>query len=110
MTGVEFRRNRCETDRKIFDAAFLQARFKLRSEMAPADQAGARQADVEVAEHAAHRQRACPVVEVVHFLGRIAAAYYSTDGSTNDHIGHDTVCLQGADHADMRKTASGAAT
>ncbi len=78
--------------------------------MAPADQAGAGQANVEVAEHAAHRQRACPPVQVVHFLGGVAAADDGADGGANDHIGYDAMCFQGADDADMRKTAGGTTT
>src|SRR4026207_1706169 len=109
MTRVEFRCNCCKADRQIFNAAFLQACFKLRGEMAPTDQAGTRQADVEVAEDAAHGQRACPPGEVVHFLRGVAAADDSTDRSTNDHIRHDAVRFQSADHAYVGKTAGGAA-
>src|SRR5262249_1395885 len=109
MTGIEFRCNRGEADWKIFDAAFLQTGFETRGEMAAADQAGARQADIEITEHAANGQCACPAVEVIHFLAGIAAADDSADGRADDHIGNNAVRFKRANYANMSETTSCAA-
>src|SRR5262245_10450943 len=109
MTGIELRCDRRETDRQIFNTAFLQACFKTRSEMAAADQAGAGQTDIEVAQHASHGERARPGLQIVHFLGGIAAADNGTDGCADDHVGNDAVRFKSADHTDVGKTAGGAA-
>ena len=76
--------------------------------MAAADQAGAGQADVEIAEDAAHGEGARPAFQIVHFLGGIAAADHGTDRCADDHVRHDAVREQCAHHADMGKAARGA--
>src|SRR5262245_52845797 len=110
MTGIELRCDRRETDRQIFNTAFLQACFKTRSEMAASDQAGAGQTNIEVAQHASHRERARPGLQVVHFLGGIAAADNGADGCADDHVGNDTVRFKSADHTDLVRHACGAST
>src|SRR5262245_18018111 len=109
MTGIELRCDRRETDRQIFNTAFLQACFKTRSEMAAADQAGAGQTDIEVAQDASHGERARPGLQVVHFLGGIATADNGADGSADDHVGNDAVRFKSADHTDVGENEGGAA-
>src|SRR5262245_55570476 len=77
--------------------------------MAAADQAGAGQTDIEVAQHTSHRERARPALQVVHFLRGVAAANDGADGSADDHIGNDAVRFKSADDADVSETAGGAA-
>src|SRR5262249_30858548 len=77
--------------------------------MAAVDQAGARQTDIQIAKYAPNRQCARPALQVVHFLGGIAAADDRTDGSANDHVGNDAVRFKSADYANMGETASGTA-
>ena len=54
VAGVEFGGDGGKADRQIVDAAVGERLFQLGGEMAAADQAGAGQADVEIAEDAAH--------------------------------------------------------
>ena len=77
--------------------------------MAAADEAGAGQADIEMAQHAAHRQRARPGLQTVELIGGIAAADHGADRGADDDVGHDAVRDQGAHDADMGKAARGAA-
>src|SRR5262249_50227631 len=93
----------------ILNIAFLEPCFTTFCEMAAADQARARQADIEVAKHASHREGARPTFQVVHFFSGIAAADDSTYRSADDHVGNDAVRFESADHANMGETASGAA-
>ena len=85
------------------------ASFELLGEPVAADQAGAGQADVEIAEHAAHGQRARPCFERVELAGGVAAADHGADRGADDDVGHDAVGDQRAQHADMGKAARGAA-
>src|SRR5690349_6559119 len=77
--------------------------------MTAADQARARQTDIEIAEHATHRERARPDLEVIHFLCGIAAADDGADGRANDHIGNNAMRFKSTDYAYMGESASSAA-
>ena len=77
--------------------------------MAAANEAGSGQADIEMAQHAAHGQRARPGFQAVELIGGIAAADHGADRGADNDVGHDAMREQGTHDADMGKAARGAA-
>src|SRR6201990_924003 len=76
---------------------------------AAADEAGAGEVDVEIAQHAAHVEPARPFLEVVEFVCRVAAADDGADRSADDYVRHDAVRRQGPYYANVCKAARCAA-
>lgn len=109
MTGVEFGGNRSKAHRQVFDPTVSQGLGQFAGEVAAADQAGAGQADVEIAEDAANFQPARPGLQTVELAGGIAAADHGADRGTDDDVRHDAVRGQSLQHADVSKAARGAA-
>jgi len=108
MAGVEFGGNRGKADRQPLDAAVGERRFQLVRKMLAADEAGPRKTDVEVAEHAAHRQRTRPPLELVHLSRGVTPAHNGADRGAGDDVGHDAVGDQRLQYADMGEAACGA--
>ena len=73
VAGRNFGGDGCELDRKVLDQAAADRLLELGGELAAADQAGAVQLDVEVAQHAARLQAARPFVERIQMAGDIGA-------------------------------------
>ena len=65
--------------------------FQLGGEVIAADQPGAGEVDVEIAQDAAHGERARPFFQVVELAGGVAAADHRADRGADDDIGHDAV-------------------
>ena len=63
VAGAELGGDGGKADRQLFDRRVAELLFEPRREMAAADQAGAGQADVEIAEDAAHGQAARPFLD-----------------------------------------------
>jgi hypothetical protein len=78
-------------------------------EPSAADQAAAREADVEITQEAAPGEPACPLFETVEMARGVAAAHHSADRGADHHVGCDAVRQQRAEHADMGKAARAAA-
>ena len=78
-------------------------------ELGAADQAGAVEADIEIAEDIARLQAARPFFQRVEMAGGIGAADHGADRGADHDIGHDAVGDQRPDDADMGETARGAA-
>ena len=109
VTGADFGRDGRELDRQILDQVRPDRSFELGGELGAADQAGAVEADVEIAEDVAGLQRARPFLQPVEMPGRIGAADHRADGGADHDIGHDAVGDQRLQDADMGKAARGAA-
>ena len=83
--------------------------FELGRELGAADQAGAVEADVEIAEDIARLQAARPFFQRIEMARRIGAADHRADRGADHDIGHDAVGNQRPDDADMGKSARRAA-
>src|SRR3974390_2189993 len=73
--------------------------------MPAADQAGAGEIDIEIAEHAAYAEAACPGFERVQRIRRVAAAHHCADRGADDDVRHDAVRHERSHYADMREAA-----
>ena len=83
--------------------------FELGGELVAADQAGAVEADIEIAENISRLQAARPFFQRIEMARRIGAADHRADRGADHDIGHDAVRDQRPDDADMGKSARGAA-
>ncbi len=105
VTGRNFGRDRGEFQRQILDQPPADRLFELRGELAAADQPGAVQLNVEIAQHAARLQAACPVLERIEMAGHIGPADRGADRGADDDVRHDAALEQRAKNADMGKTS-----
>ena len=83
--------------------------LELGGELVAADQAGAVEADIEIAEDIARLQAARPFLQRVEMAGRIGAADHGADRGADHDVGNDAMGDQRPDDADMGKSARGAA-
>ncbi len=109
VAGVEFGGDSGKADRQIFDAGIADRSHQTFGKMAAADQAGAGKTDVEIAQDAAHGERAPPGLHAVELVGGVAAADHGADRGADDDVRHDAVGDERAHHADMGKAARSAA-
>ena len=91
VAGADLGGDGGEADRQLLDQRVAEHLLEPRREPAAADQAGAGQADVEIAEDAAPRQLARPLVEAVELAGGVAAADHGADRGADDDVGLDAV-------------------
>src|SRR5215471_18927183 len=110
MSGADLGRDRGEPHRQVRKAHFAEDLLELAGEAAAADQPGAAEPEVEIAEHAPAGQLATPVLEGIELAGRIESRNDGPDRGSRDNVGTNTVGHQGAQHADMREPPGGAAT
>ncbi len=89
VTGRNFGRDGCELDRKVLDQASADRLLEFGGELAAADQAGAVQLNVEIAQHAARLQAARPFLERVEMAGHIGAADRGTDRGADHDVRDD---------------------
>ena len=109
MAGADFGRDGGEFQRQFLDQGLAQCRLELGREPVAADQAGAVEPDVEIAENIARPQAARPFLEPVEMSRGIGAADHSPDRGADHHIGDDAVRHQRPDNADVGKSARSAA-
>ena len=74
-----------------------------------ADQAGAADPHVEIADDAPQRERARPGLEVIELVVGVAAADQGAHRGADNDVGRDAVRLQRVNHADMGEAARRAA-
>ena len=109
MSGADLGRDGGEFQRQFLDQGLAQCRLELGGEFVAADQAGAVEADIEIAENIARLQAARPFFQPVELSRGIGAADHGPDRGADHHIGDDAVGNQCPDNADMGKSARGAA-
>ena len=109
MAGAHFGGDGREFDRQILDQALAHRGFELGGELGAADQAGAVEADVEIAEDVARLQAARPFLQRVEMSGCIGTADHGADRRSDHDIRNDAVGDQRPDDADMGEAARGAA-
>ena len=110
VAGADLGRDGGELDRKSSIRVWPTASSSRVAELLAADQAGAVEADVEIAEDVAHAlQAAAPFFQRVEPAGRIEAADHGADRGADHDVGHDAVGDQGSEDADMGKAARRAA-
>ena len=86
-----------------------ECRLELCRELASADQSGAVQTYVQIAEDVSRLETSRPFLKRVEMTGRIGPADDRADRRADDDIGHDTVCQQCAHNADVSEAARGTA-
>ena len=109
VAGADLGGDRGESHRQVLDGGVADRLFQPRRQPVAADQAGAAEPDVEIADDAAQRQRARPVFQRVELAGGVAAADQRADRGADDDVGHDAVGEQRPHDADMGKAARRAA-
>src|SRR5262245_12701043 len=109
MAGANFGCYARELERQILDQRIADRSLELRGELLSADQPGAIQADVEIAEDVAHLQTARPFLQGVEMAGDIGAANHGADRGSDHDIRYDAMGKQRAHDADMGKAARRAA-
>jgi hypothetical protein len=109
VPGIKLGGDRGKARRQFVDAGIAQARLEVLGEMIAADEAGARQVDVEILHHAADVEAARPLLERVELLRGEATANDGADRGADDDVGHDAVRGKRVHHADMGEAAGCAA-
>ena len=109
VAGADLGRDGGELDRQVLDQDLAHRRLEFGRKLVAADQAGAVEADVEIAEDAARLQAARPFLERIEMAGGIGAADHGADRGADHDVGHDAVRQQRPDDADMGEAARGAA-
>ena len=87
----------------------LQALVEHVAQALAGDQAGAREIEVEEAQHLAPRQIAGELLQRVELAGDVAAADHGADRGAGDDVGMDAGLVQRPQDADVRPPAGGAA-
>ena len=83
--------------------------LELAASLSPRIRPEPREAEIEIAEHAAPGQAARPVLQHVETAGGMTAADHGADRGADDDVRDDAFARAGSDHADMGKSARGAA-
>ena len=109
VAGADFGRDGGEFHRQVLDQALAHRSLEFGGELGAADQAGAVQADVEIAEDIAGLQAARPFLQPIEMSGGIAPPTTAPIEGPDHDIGRDAVRGQSPDDADMGKTARRAA-
>jgi hypothetical protein len=109
VAGADFSGNGRKTYRQVLDIFVADRLFKLVREPAASDQTGAADFHVEIADDAAHRQRARPGFERIELTGGIAAADQRTHRRADDNVRLDAMRDERAHHPDMGEAARRAA-
>ena len=102
------------TATKRLDRASMATPFSARVEHVAqplaGDEAGAREVEIEEAQHLAARQLARELLQRGELAGHIAAAHHGADRGAGDDVGVDAGLVQRAQDADMRPAAGRAAS
>src|SRR5262249_5853266 len=98
-----------EPHRQVRKAPVPEGVLERAAEASPADQAGASESEVEIAEHAPAGQLAAPLLEGIEFPGGKQARDDGPDRGARNNLGTDAVGNQGGQHAHMSEPAGGAA-
>ena len=109
MAGADLGGDAGKFHRQFLDQGRADRGLELGGELLAADQPGAVEADVEIAQDISRLQAARPRFEGVEVPGRIGAADHRPDRGADHDIGDDAMGHQRADDADMGKAARGAA-
>src|SRR5262249_31092643 len=109
MSGADLCCDCGEPHRQVRKTGIPEGVFELACQAAPADQPGASQPEVEIAEHAPAGQLTAPVLEDLKLAGGKGPGDARPDGGTCNHVRTDAVSQQGAQHADMGKSSGCAA-
>ena len=109
VAGAHFGRNGGEFHRQVLDQGLSHRGLELGGELGAADQAGAVEADIEIAEDVSRLQAARPFLQRVEMPGGVGPADHGADRCADHDVGNDAVGDQGADDADMGEPARGAA-
>ena len=109
VAGADFGRNGGEFHRQVLDQGLAHRSLEFGGKLGAADQAGAVEADIEIAEDISRLQAARPFLQRIEMSGGIGAADHGADRGADHDIGNDAVGDQRPDDADMGKAARGAA-
>jgi hypothetical protein len=105
VPGTDFGRDRRIAHRKLVDREIPDGFRELFGELGAVEQAGAAEAEVEIAEQTAPGQAARPFLDRVEFAGGVAAADHGPDRGAGDDVRRITLGEQRLDHADVGKAA-----
>ena len=109
VAGPDLGGDRREADRQILNCGVADRFFQAVRQPRAADNAGAADADVEIADDPPPRQRARPVFQRVELIGGVATADQRTHRCADDNVRRDAVGLQRPHYADVGEAARGAA-
>ncbi len=109
MAGAHFGCHRRKFDRQVLDQSMTHGGLELGRQLGSTDQAGAVQADVEIAEDIARLQPARPFLERIEVSGGIGAADHCADRRSDHDVRDDAVGEQRSENADMGKSARSSA-
>ena len=109
MAGADLGGDRGQPQRQVGEGRVAERVIEPVGEPAAADQSGAAELEIEIAEHAPARQLPRPVLENVELSRRVVAADHGADRGAGDHVRPDAMGVERAQHADMGKAARGAA-
>src|SRR5665213_2178859 len=77
--------------------------------MATANETGAGQAEIQIAQNAAYGERARPCFQTIELPGGVTTTHHRADRRADDDVGDDVVGDKGAHHPNMREPARRAA-
>jgi hypothetical protein len=109
VAGADLGGDRRKPHRQILDQGRADRVVQLARQPPAADQAGAAEPHVEVADDPPHRQRARPGFQRVKVIGGVAAADQGAHRRADDDVGDYALRHQHPQHADMGEPARRAA-
>ncbi len=91
VAGADFGRDRGKTHRQVLDQCRADGFMQLARQPPAADEAGAAEAHVEIADDAPHGQRARPGLQRLELVGDVTAADQSAHRRADHDVGSDTL-------------------
>ncbi len=101
MAGANLGRHGRKFQRQVLDQGRTDGGLQLRRQPVAADQSGAVEADVEIAEDIARLQAARPLLQRIELPDGIGAADHRADRGADHDTGNDAMGQQGPENSDM---------
>src|SRR5260370_26711314 len=106
MPGADLGRDGGKPHRQVRKAPIPESLLELAGEASPADQAGASESEVEIAEHAPAGQLATPVLEGIQVPRGQQSRHYGPARGAGNHLRAAAVWPERAQHPPIRAAAA----